>query len=443
MESWRIILHIAASLDWDIQQVDVKTAFLYGLLPDDEVQYMEQPIGFEEAGKEDWVWKLERSLYGMKQSGCVWNQTLNECMISWGFQRLMPDYCIYYRNQDGCIIIAVIHVDDFLLVSSLEEENEAFKHQMHTKWELSALGKARLCVGIAIKRDRSTRSIYLSQTALIDKLVTQFGQKDANPATLPMEPGLKLRRPDLSALSEEERQTLEKLPYRSLVGALIYLAIGTRIDIKVDVQQLTQFLDCYSFEHWNAAIQLVRYLKGSRTLWLKLGGANKIKLIGYSDSDWANCPDFRRSVGGYAFSLGSGIISWSARKQRNVTTSSCEAEYVAAFEAAKEAVWIRQLLRAIGFPQDKPTTIYCDNNAARILSEDPLLHARVKHMDIKYHYLRECVENREVILKYISTRDNLADALTKPLERQKFIRFRTFLGLQDLPEPSTGGVSSR
>ncbi|KAF8651088.1 hypothetical protein AX14_008508 [Amanita brunnescens Koide BX004] len=348
---------------------------------------MEQPIGFEEAGKEDWVWKLEQSLYSMKQSGHVWNQTLNECMISWGFQCLVPDYCIYYRNQDSHILIAVIHIDDFLLVSSLEEENEAFKHQMHTKWELSALGEARLCVGIAIKRDHSTRSIYLSQTALINKLITQFGQKDANPTTLPMVPGLKLQHPDLSTLSKEERQILEKLPYQSLVGALIYLAIGTWIDIKVDVQQLTQFLDCYSFEHWNAAIHLLRHLKGSRSLWLKLGGANEIKLIGYSDSDWANRPDFRRSVGGYAFSLGSGSISWSARKQRNVTTSSCEAKYVAAFKAAKEAVWIRQLLRAIGFPQNEPTTIYCDNNAARILSEDPLLHAQVKHMDIKYHYL--------------------------------------------------------
>ena len=192
MESWRIILHITTSLDWDIQQVDIETAFLYGLLPNDETQYMEQPVGFEEAGKEDWVWKLEQSLYGMKQSGRIWNQTLNDSMISWGFQRLIPDYCIYYQNQDGCIVITVVHVDDFLLVSSQKEENDAFKHQMRTKWELSDLGEACLCVGIAIKWDCSTCSIYLSQTALIDKLVAQFGQKDANPATIPMEPGLKL-----------------------------------------------------------------------------------------------------------------------------------------------------------------------------------------------------------------------------------------------------------
>ena len=192
MESWQIILHIAASLDWDIQQVDVKTVSLYGLLPDDETQYMEQPVSFEEAGKEDWVWKLEWSLYGMKQSSHIWNQTLNDSMISWGFQHLIPDYCIYYQNQDGHIVITVVHVNDFLLVSSQKEENEAFKHQMHLKWELSDLGEAHLCVGIAIKQDRSTCSIYLLQTTLIDKLVAQFGQKDANPATIPMEPGLKL-----------------------------------------------------------------------------------------------------------------------------------------------------------------------------------------------------------------------------------------------------------
>jgi hypothetical protein len=138
---------------------------------------------------------------------------------------------------------------------------------------------------------------------------------------------------------------------------------------------------------WNAAIQVLRYLKGTRTLKLTLGGTNSIQLLGYSDSDWVNCPDTRRSVAGYTFNLGSGATSWSARKQKAVTTSTCKAEYVAAFEATKEAMWVRQLLDGIGFPPPSATPIMCDNNAARIISEDPLLHARVKHADIKYHFL--------------------------------------------------------
>ena len=258
MESWRLIMHIAASLDWDIQQIDVKTSFLYGLLPDDEIQYMEQPRSFEELGKETWVWKLRRSLYGMKQSGGVWNHTLNDAMLSWEFKRLIPDSCIYYRQTSTGTSIAIVHVDDFLLTSSSKEENERLKAQMRTKWTLSDLGEARFCVGIAITHNRNRCTISLSQTALIDKIINQFGQVDANPVSTPMDPGLKLSRPDLSTLTEEECQSLLKLPYRSLVGALIYLAIATQPDITYAVQQLTQLLDCYSFTHWHAAICVAR-----------------------------------------------------------------------------------------------------------------------------------------------------------------------------------------
>ncbi len=146
-----------------------------------------------------------------------------------------------------------------------------------------------------------------------------------------MDSGLKLRRPDRSKFTPEDIATLAKLPYRSLVGYLLYLAIASRLDITYAVQQLSQFLDCYSYAHWNAAVRVLRYLKGTRELTLVLGGTNPVELLGFTDSDWANCLDTRRSVGGYAFSLGSGIISWSSRKQKTVASSSCEAEYTAAY----------------------------------------------------------------------------------------------------------------
>ena len=369
----------------------------------------------------------------MKQSGRVWNQTLNDAMLSWGFSRLSAENCIYFRKRESGTTIAVVHVDDFLSVSSSKEENESFKSQMRSKWTISDLGEAKFCVGIAIVRDRNNRTISLSQTALIDKLIAQFGQSESNPVATPMDPGLKLSQPDHSTLSDEEKSELAKLPYRSLVGGLIYLAIGTRADIAYAVQQLSQFLNCYSFVHWNAAIHVLRYLKGTRIFRLVLGGTNNVQLLGFSDSNWANCPDSRRSISGYTFSLGSGVTSWSARKQKMVAASSCEAEYMAAFEATKEALWLRQLLNGIGISPPTATPIMCDNNAARAISEDPLLHARVKHMDIKYHFLRENVQSDKVTLQYIPTKDNIADILTKPLERQKFSRLRTFLGLHDAP----------
>ena len=430
MESWRILLHLAAALDWDAQQIDIKTAFLYGLLPDDEIQYMEQPRGFEEPGKEEHIWRIERGLYGMKQSGRIWNQTMNDQMLSWGFTHLSCESCIYYRNSDSGTIISAVHVDDFLSIASNKMENEKFKDQMRSIWTISDLGAVRFVVGIAVTWDRPNRTVMLSQTALIDKIVTQFGQRNASPAPVPMDPGLKLRRADYKKLSREELDQIAKLPYRSLVGCLLYLSIGTRPDISYSVQQLSQFLDCYTYAHWNAALRVVRYLSGTREYKLHLGGNNPISLLGFTDSDWANCLDTRRSVGGHAYTLGSGVISWQVRKQKTVAASSCEAEYVAAFEACKEAIWLRTLLSAVGHSSKTPTTILCDNNAAINLSEDPLLHDRVKHIDIKHHFLRERVQSNEITLSYINTYDNIADIFTKALDTRKFTRFRGFLGIK-------------
>ena len=231
MESWRILLHIAASLGWDAQQIDIKTAFLYGLLPDNETQYMEQPRGFEEKGddkgEEEWIWLLQRGLYGMKQSGRIWNKTMHEAMLSWGFTRLSCESCIYYRKIDTGTIICAIHVDDFLSISDFQEENERFKTQMRSIWKISSAKEAKYCVGIAITRNRLSKSVSLSQTALIDKVIRQFGQQDAFPANSPMDPGLKLRGPDRKTLSHQDHDQLNKLPYRSLVGCLIYLSVGT------------------------------------------------------------------------------------------------------------------------------------------------------------------------------------------------------------------------
>ncbi|GLB33225.1 putative protein with domain of unknown function (DUF4219) [Lyophyllum shimeji] len=430
MESWRILLHIAATRGWDATQIDVKTAFLYGLLPEDEVQYMEQPEGFEEEGKEDWVWRLVRGLYGMKQSGRIWNKTLNENMIAWGFTRLACESCIYYRRTDSGTVIAAVHVNDFLSIASSKAENDRFKDQMQQVWTISDLGIPKYVVGIGIEWDRQNSTVRLSQTALIDKIISQFGQKDATPLSLPMDPGQKLRRGDRSELSEADKEQLARTPYRSLVGALLYLAISTRPDIAYAVQQLTQYVDSYTLTHWHAAIRLVRYLKGTRDLKLHLGGQAPIAPVGFTDSDWANCLDTRRSVGGYAWNLGSGVISWAARKQKTVAASSCEAEYMAAFESAQECIWLRALLKGIGLdPTTTPTPICCDNTATISLSEDPLLHSRVKHVDIKYHFLRERVQSGEITVKYINTKDNVADLFTKALPSPLFLRLRPLLGL--------------
>lgn len=244
-----------------------------------------------------------------------------------------------------------------------------------------------------------------------------------------MDPGLKLRRANYKRMSKDELDKIKKLPYRSLVGCLLYLSIGTCPDITYSVQQLSQYLDCYSYAHWNAAIHVVHYLSGTWQLKLHLGGTNQISLLGFTDSDWANCLDTRRSVGGHVYTLGSGVVSWQARKQKTIAASSCEAEYTAAFEPSKEGIWLRTLLNGINYTTTEPTTICCDNNASINLSGDPALHDCIKHINIKHHFLHERVQSNEISLSYINTNDNIADIFTKALDTKKINGFREFLGL--------------
>ena len=303
MESVRLLLNIAAAKDWDLQQIDVKTAFLYGLLPPDEAQYLEQPEGFAEPGKEDWVWCLQCGLYGMKQSGRIWNSTMHKAMLNWVFKRLHADPCVYYRVTALGTVLSAVHIDDFLIVSSAPEASHAFKEELKSLWTISDLGEASFCIGIAISHNRADRTISISQTALIDHIVQQFGQTEADPISTPMDPAVakSLTRPSPSdpPLSATDSYDLSRIPYRSLVGSLMYLAVGTRPDISFAVAHLCQFLDCYRCAHWNAAIRVVHYLKGTRLLALTLGGDPNLRLVGFSDSSYADCPDTACSTSFY------------------------------------------------------------------------------------------------------------------------------------------------
>ncbi|KAF7360926.1 Integrase catalytic domain-containing protein [Mycena sanguinolenta] len=412
LESFCAVLHLAASRGWDIHQVDVKTAFLNADLPPDEIQYTRQLKHFEEKGKENWLWMVMKSLYGLHQAGRAWNKHMHAAMLGWGFCHLLCEWCVYIRcGLDGQIIIVVVHVDNMLCAANRLAEIDTFKRQLCSRWAISDLGEVRYCLGISIVHDPERRTIALSQTALIDRIVSLFNQTDAYPVSTPMETKLPLRRPT-DTPSQELTELLAAIPYRSLIGCLMYLAIGTRPDIAFPVNKLTCFLDCFRVEHWMAAIRVVRYLKGTRDFALVLGGDAPTVLTGHSDSDFANDLDCRKSIMGYSFTLGSGV----------------EAEYIAASEASKEACWLRMLLRGIDITVDGPTPVLCDNEAAIVLAGDQSFHSRAKHIDNRYHHIRDCVE-KKVVLPRVSSHDNVADTLTKALPFADFVRHRTSLGV--------------
>jgi hypothetical protein len=357
LESFRAVLHVAASRGWDIQQIDVKTVFLNTTLPPEEVQYSRQPKHFEVAGKEGWLWKIVKALYGLKQAGRAWNRALHDAMLEWGFRRLPCEWCVYVWITDGVTNLVAIHVDDMVAAASSASANDLFKAQLRSKWAISDLGDIKFCLGISIVRDPERKTFSLSQTALIDRLVSQFFQTEADSPRTPMEHRLDLQHPasDAPPLSREDTDCLAATPYRSLVMSMMYLVLGTRPDIVFAISKLSGFLDCYGTTHWQAAIRVLQYLKGTRTMALTLGGTQPIALVGHGDTDYANDAG-RKSIMGYTFSLGSGAISWASRKQKVVALSSTESEYIAASEGC-ECSFEDSLCRSIRRLPSSVTTI--------------------------------------------------------------------------------------
>jgi hypothetical protein len=205
--------------------------------------------------------------------------------------------------------------------------------------------------------------------------------------------------------------------------------VATCPDIAFAVGHLMTVLDCYCLEHWDAAIHVVRYLKGTRLLSLNLGGSNPIRPIGYSDSDYANCPTTSRSVGGYCFSLGSGMISWASHKQPHTADSSCYAEYISLHDASHKVIFLRQLLEGLSLLPSGPTPLYCDNDTARQLTEDQRWHAKVRHFRVKYHTTRDLVDSDELKVLRVRSMDNAMDILTKSLGRSDFKHLHQYLGV--------------
>lgn len=429
IESLRILFAIAAVLDWEIGHMDVKAAFLNGELK--EELFLKQPKGFVVEGKAEYVWKLLKSLYGLKQASRVWYYKFRAALIKLGFSPLLADPCIFVRIVNRCISIIGCHVDDLALFCNTRAVLNELKAELSKEFEMTDLGDIKLIVGLAVTRDRANRTITLSQSHYIEQFGNRFQGDDvySGKASTPLAPGTQLSKAQ-SPATDEERAEMKKTPYQVAVGSLMYAAICTRPELSYPVGQVSQFSSNPGPTHWKAVKRIIRYAKNTKDRALTFGGPGAtLELTVHCDADYAQETEKRHSTTGFCCKIAGGVVSYASRRQTCVSTSTVEAEYVAACSAAKDAVWIRLFLTEIGMPPQSPTPLFIDNSGSLRLTQDNTLHNRTKHIDVQYHYVRELVEQGVIAPAHVPTDKNISDIFTKALPLDKFSFFVPQLGL--------------
>ena len=416
--SIRALLAYGVSRQMLIHQMDVVTAFLNGTL--DEEIYMQQPEGYVESGKEELVCRLKKSLYGLKQSPRCWNNAFKEFMLSLGFVQSDADPCVFIRVLNDKLAIVTVHVDDLILLTETEEEMIDLKTNLANHFKMKDMGILHYCLGVSVTIKDGV--LQISQEQYIGKILRKYKLQDCKTVSTPMDLNVKLVKDDGYS------KPVDAVQYQSMVGSLIYAAIATRPDIAYAVAALAKFNSSPTEAHLTAVKRVFRYLKGTVQLRLQYQETDG-NVEGYSDADWASDSEDRRSTSGNVFVMSGGAISWTSKKQPTVALSTSESEYIALCFATQEAVWLRQLMKDLQMDCNTATTIHEDNQGTIAMSRNPVLHKRTKHIDIKYHFVREKTQDGTIELKYCPTNEMVADILTKPLPKRQFEYLRCKLGL--------------
>ena len=422
----RVLFALIAIFDLECDQMDVVTAFLNGDL--DQEIYMMIPEGLRTPDNEDMVCKLQKSLYGLKQSPRQWYAKIDDFLVgTLKFVASMNDPCLYVRKSESTILIIALYVDDLLIVGNCKSEIADIKGELSKRFEMKDLGAASTMLGIEVTRDRKNRKLWTTQRDYTSEVLNRFSMKDCRTVSTPMD------KSTLATLDSEGDEASENIPYRQAIGSLIYLVSCTRPDLAFTVHRLSQYLQCPKDHHWTAVKRALRYLWTTRNYGLLYDGNQSSSLVGYADSDYAGDTRTRKSTSGYIFLLAGAAVSWKSKKQSVVATSSCEAEYVASCLAAKEAVWLNRLVGDLTFKSGKQhmVPIRVDNNGAKDLAYNATVNERTKHIDVQYHYVRECAQSKKIQLERCDTTNQVADPLTKPLDRKQHQKLCKMQGLCD------------
>ena len=423
IETVRFILALAASNGWEVHHLDVKTAFLHGDLK--EEVYVSQPEGYVIKGQETKVYKLKKALYGLKQAPRAWNEKLNKVLEQLCFSKCSKEPAVYRSREKDHVLLIAVYVDDLLVTGTSCASIPEFKARMSTKFEMSDLGRLTYYLGIEVCQTEN--GITLKQERYARKILSEAKMEDCNAIHAPMDPGLRLSK-------GEEEKSIDETEYRRNIGCLRYL-LHTRPDLSYCVGVLSRYMHSPKESHGAALKQVLRYLQGTLTYGLTFRRTEETKvtkLIGYSDSSHAVDEDDGRSTAGHVFYIKNSPITWCSQKQETVALSSCEAEFMAATEAAKQAIWLQDLYGEITGRSLERVMVRIDNKSAIALTKNPVFHGRSKHIHRRYHFIRECVENDLIEIEHVPGNEQRADILTKALGRIKFKEMRSLIGVQDL-----------
>ncbi|KAK8690580.1 hypothetical protein V6N13_074112 [Hibiscus sabdariffa] len=387
-KSIRILLAVAAFHDYEIWQMDVKTAFLNGKLEEDV--YMTQPEGFVTPENARKVCKLQRSIYGLKQASRSWNFRFNEAIQEFGFIRNEDEPCVYKKFSGSIVSFLILYVDDILIIGNDIPTLQSIKTWLSSCFSMKDLGEATYILGVKIYRDRSRRLLGLSQSTYIDKVLKQFSMEESKRGFLPMRHGISLSK-EMCPSTPQERERMSQIPYASAIGSIMYAMICTRPDLSYALSMTSRYQANPGEGHWTAVKNILKYLRRTNDVFLVYGGEEELRI--------------------------KGAVSWKSSKQETIADSTTEAEYIAASEVAKEAVWIKKFITGLGvIPSISDVVdLYCDNNGAIAQAKEPRSHQRSKHILRRFHLIREIIDRGDVEICKVHTDDNIADPLTKPL----------------------------
>ncbi|XP_031357909.1 uncharacterized protein LOC116181661 isoform X3 [Photinus pyralis] len=398
------------------KQLDVKSAFLNGSLS--SPVYMEQPQGLE-GRNPNVVCKLNKALYGLKQAPKCWYSLFNKTIINLGFTQSKKDPCLYFTNTT----LLLIYVDDLIMFSKCVNELEFVKSSLSRIFKMTEFKNENLVfLGLEIRKIND--SVFISQNELIKKVLQKFKMEDCKPAEIPMQPKLQLK--------GGKNECNPKIAYKELIGCLMYIMLGSRPDLSFCVSYFSQFQNCFTYEHWTYLKQVLRYLKLTENLGLKFTKNNNsvIQLNAYVDSDFANNIQDRKSISGYVIKINNNAVCWQTKKQNVVALSSAESEYIALSYCVCESLFVGQIISDLLNCTVFPIQFYEDNQSCMRIAST-LESKRSKLIDVRHHFVRDCVNSGKIILNYIPTEFQEADIFTKSLPCVKFKYFRDCLNIID------------